>query len=146
MKGKPWPVDKERKLRELVASGVNVAKIALTLGKSKDAILKKCSRLGLEVVGAVKITQTTTSKLDLNADLPSVEEALKMLNAALKALDAPGLDKTETLRLRTIIQGIRIYKELLADYVNYRAIEAKLIDMEEKYAELLQDKAKGNAS
>jgi len=91
VKGKPWPVDKERKLRELVASGVNVAKIALTLGKSKDTILKKCSRIGLEVVGAVKITQITTSKLDLSTDLPSVEETLKTRSAALKALETPGL-------------------------------------------------------
>lgn len=37
MKGKPWLVDKEQRLRELVASGANVAKIAATLGKSKDA-------------------------------------------------------------------------------------------------------------
>jgi len=57
VKGKPWSADKEQKLWELVASGADVAKIAATLGKSKDAILKKCSRLGL-VVGAVKITQT----------------------------------------------------------------------------------------
>jgi hypothetical protein len=75
-----------------------------------------------------------------------VEEALKLLNAALRALDVPGLDKSETLRLRNIIHGVRTYKELLSDYINYRAIEAKLVDLEAKYARMLQEKAKGNAS
>jgi hypothetical protein len=145
VKGKPWSLEKERKLRELVVSGADAAKIAAAFGKSKDAILKKCNRLGLEVVDAVKMTQTTTSKLDLSMDLPSVEEALKMLNAALHALDAPGLDKSETMRLRTIIQGARIYKELLADYINYRAIEAKLVELEAKYARIQREKGKGDA-
>jgi hypothetical protein len=41
MKGKPWPVEKERQLRELVASGADAGKIAAALGKTRDAILKK---------------------------------------------------------------------------------------------------------
>ena len=102
----------------------------MKLRKTPDAFIKKCDRLGLEVVGAAKFCPTTTSKLNLNADLISVEEALKLLNGALKALDTPGLDKDETLRLRTVIQGVRIYKELLADYIGYRAIEVKLFELE----------------
>ena len=142
MKGKPWPVEKERQLRELVASGADAGKIAAALGKTRDAILKKAQRLGLEVVGATKFSPTTTSKLELNAELISIEEALKMLNAALKALDKPGLDKAETLRLRTIIQGVKTYKELFADYVNYRGLEFELLDLREKYAGLAE-KSKG---
>jgi hypothetical protein len=42
----------------------------------------------------------------------------------------------------------RTYKELLSDYINYREIEAKLVDLEAKYARLLreQEKAKGAAA
>lgn len=144
VKGKPWPIDKEQKLRELVASGADVDKIAATLGKSRDAILKKAERLGLEVVGAKGYT--TTTSIPMPKDLPSVEEALRMLAGALKAACKLGLDKVEVQRLQVMATLARTYKELLADYINYRLIEAKLVDLEVKYAKLLQEKAKDNAS
>jgi len=70
--------------------------------------------------------------------MPSVEEALKVLVAALRALEMPGLDRAEVLRLRSIISGVNTYKELLADYVDYRGIENKSIDLEKKYTELVK--------
>jgi hypothetical protein len=143
VKGKPWPVDKEQKLRELVASGADVDKIAAALGKSRDAVLKKAERLGLEVVGAKGYT--TTTSIQMPKDLPSVEEALRMLAGALKAACKPGLDKVEVQRLQVMATLARTYKELLSDYINYRGIEAKLVDLEAKYAGLLQEKSKGNA-
>jgi hypothetical protein len=144
VKGKPWSVDKEQKLRELVASGADVDKIATALGKSKGAVLKKADRLGLEVVVA-KGYRTTTS-IPLPRDLPSVEEALRVLAGALKAACKPGLDKVEVQRLQVMATLARTYKELLSDYINYREIEAKLVDLEAKYAALLQEKSKGNAA
>jgi len=59
--------------------------------------------------------------------LPSVEETLLKLSAALKALEKPGLEKNEVLRLRGIIAGAKVYKDLLADYINYRGLEAELL-------------------
>ncbi len=59
----------------------------------------------------------------------SVEESLKMLAAALGALDSPGLDKTEVLRLRGIIQGAKVYKDMFADYVDYRRLEVELLEL-----------------
>jgi len=44
------------------------------------------------------------------------------------------LDQAETLRLRSIISGIKIYKKIFADYLNYRELEDRLIELEEKYA------------
>ncbi|MEJ2240887.1 MAG: hypothetical protein P8Y18_01910, partial [Candidatus Bathyarchaeota archaeon] len=41
-------------------------------------------------------------------------------------LETVGLDKNETIRLRSIIQGAKTYKELYADFVNYRALEQKV--------------------
>jgi len=79
VKGKPWSVDKEQKLRELVASGADVDKIAAALGKSKGAVLKKADRLGLEVVVA-KGYRTTTS-ITMLKELLSIEEALKLFAA-----------------------------------------------------------------
>jgi hypothetical protein len=143
VKGKPWPIDKEQKLRELFASGADVDKIAASLGKSKDAVLKKADRLGLEVVDAKGYTTTTIPMQ--TKDLPSVEEAVRMLAGAPKAACKPGLDKVEVQRLQVMATLARTYKELLADYIKYRLIEAKLVDLEVKYAKL-REKTNDNAS
>ena len=136
VKGKPWSVEDEKKLKDWVTSGVSVDALVFSFDGqyTKDAIYKKIERLGLEVVDEEKKNlSTTTSKLELPAELPSVEEALKMLSAALTALDTLGLEKSEVLRLRGIISGAKVYKELLTDYMNYRGLEAKLLELKDKY-------------
>jgi hypothetical protein len=109
--------------------------------------VKKCARLGLEVVVDVKqFATTTTSSLKLPKELPSVKDALKILAAALRASTKPGLDKVEVQRLHVVATLARTYKDLLADYVNYREIEAKLVDLEAKYEKLCKEKTESNAS
>ena len=81
-----------------------MAKIAALLGKTVDSVKQKIKRLKLEVGGPLKFSEPSSSNLDAEGELQSVEEALKLLNAALNALKTRGLDKTEILRLRTIIQ------------------------------------------
>jgi hypothetical protein len=78
-------------------------------------------------------------ELELPDELPSVEETLKTLAAALKGLEKPGLKKDEILRLRGIISGAKIYKELIADYINYRALEAELLEWRNKYETLAKN-------
>jgi hypothetical protein len=143
-KGQPWSVETEKLLRELAASGADISVIAGKLGKSRDAILKKAERLGLEVVGG-KGYATTTS-LEMPKELPSVEEALKMLAAALKAACTSGLDKVEVQRLQVVATLARTYKDLLVDYINYRAIEVKLVELEANYAKIVKEKAQGHES
>jgi hypothetical protein len=110
----------------------------------------KIARLGLEVVTEQKnVGVTTTSQLtalQLPSELPSIEEQLKILAAALETLRTGQIEKLDVMRLRTIIQGVRVYQELLAEYVDYRGIEAKVAELEEKYARLLEDKAKDDSS
>lgn len=147
MKGKPWSLDDEKKLKEWVTSGVSIEAIVLSFENrfTKEAVLKKANRLGLEVVGVEKkIAKTTTSKLELPEELPSVEETLKTLAGALKGLQTPGLDKCEVLRLRGIISGAKVYQERVAEYVHYREIETELLELRQKYAELLK-KSQDNA-
>jgi hypothetical protein len=50
--------------------------------------------------------------------LPSVEEKLRVLDAALVALERLGLRATEISRLHNIIQGVKVYQQLFADFVN----------------------------
>lgn len=134
MKGKPWTVEEEKQLQNLIRADKSVRVIAKAMGKTRDCIRKKIARLGLEVVVHSESHGTTTSSLTLPSELPSVEEALKTLSGALKALETPGLEQSETLRLRSIIQGVKIYKELFADYVDYRGLESELLELKEKLA------------
>jgi hypothetical protein len=59
-------------------------------------------------------------------ELFSVEDILRELQAAVEALKIAGLDKNEVIRLRGIISGCKVYKELLVDFMDYRGLEAKL--------------------
>jgi hypothetical protein len=131
----PWTVEEEAQLKKLVEAKTPLDVIASTLGRQPPAILVKCQRLGLPVSG-----QVTATAIPLPAELPSVEETLKKLAGALEAASAPGLSKVEVQRLQAVATLARAYKEILADYLNYREIEAKLNDMEAKYAALLQQK------
>jgi hypothetical protein len=53
-KGKPWSVEEEKQLKDLVATKNSVSVIAKKLGKTSDAVVQKCYRLGLEVEGVKK--------------------------------------------------------------------------------------------
>jgi hypothetical protein len=139
LKGKPWSMEDEKKLRDWVTSGVSVDALVFSFDGqyTKDAIYKKIERLGLEVVDEERHNlSTTTSNLELPDELPSVEEELIKLSAALAVLEKPGLEKTDVLRLRNMILGVKVYKELLADYIDYRGLEAELVELRKKYAEL----------
>jgi hypothetical protein len=57
----------------------------------------------------------------------SVEEVLKELHAAVAGLKTSGLDKTDVIRLWRIIAGYKVYKELLANYIDRHGLEAELI-------------------
>lgn len=149
MKGKPWTTDEEDRLRQLLKAKRSARAIARLMGKSRECVSMKIARLGLEVVTEQQnfnVTTTSLSELVLPSELPSVEEQLKVLAAALDALRSPEVERLDVLRLRAIIQGVRVYQELLAEYVDYRGIEEKVVDLEAKYAKLLQDKAKDHSS
>jgi len=140
VKGKPWDLEDEKKLTSWFKSGtVDLRVLAFSFdGKySEEGIRQKLIKLGLLREQQQQKNQCCcSSKLELPTELPSVEEPLKTLAAALKALETPGLDKCEVLRLRGIIAGAKIYKELLADYMGYRGLEAELLEWSAKYAEL----------
>ncbi len=59
------------------------------------------------------MTCCCSSELELPEELPSIEETLKTLAAALEALKTPGLEKNDVFRLRGIITGAKVYKDLL---------------------------------
>ena len=146
MKGKPWTREEEKQLREMLQAGKSSGVIAKVLGKTKESIRQKMIKLGWKEQQQVKINCCSSSNDDLLKDLPSVEEALKALNKALTSLDSPGLDKAETLRLRAIIHGAKMYIEKFAEYLNYRELEVRLIELEGKYAALVKKSSKAPAA
>jgi hypothetical protein len=139
VKGKPWSVEEEEQLRSLVEAKLPLVVVAAKLQKPDEAVRQKIRRLGLEVVEQQRSVCSTTSRLVLPEELPSVEEALKMLAAALKAACTSGLDKVEVQRLQVVSTIARTYKEILVDYVDYRGLEAELLELREKYAELVKN-------
>jgi len=141
-KGKPWSVEQTRQLVELRTNGKTVAEISNLMGKSVDAIKQKLRRLGLKVVTIKNDEGATTSsgELILPEDLPSIEMTLLKLAAAMKALEDPKLTKTDVMRLRTLIQTSTIYQKRLAEYMDYRGIERKLIQLDEQFERLKKDR------
>ena len=147
-----WSVDEERQLGKLWREGVTDPEIlAVRLKRKPEAIRKKLQRLGL-VVGRDRTAGTTTNgaritdtreTLDIPEELPTVEEALKMQMGALNALRQPNLPRVEIMRLRAIIEGVKIYKALFADYLDYRGIEKELVrihkQLEEEKLRLMQE-------
>jgi hypothetical protein len=143
MKGKPWSVEEEKQLRELVLAHRPLGVIVGSLGKTKESIRCKMARMGLVDDNQPKSKRLLSTKLTLPEELPSVEKALQKLNNALVSLETPGLDQAETLRLRSIIQGVKMYIEKFAEFLNYRELETRLIELERKYAALTK-KAKNS--
>ena len=141
-KGIPWTNEEETKLKQLVQDGANIQAIALALGKSENSVYNKIKRLGLEE-GAKRLLPSSF-EISLPAELPTSEEALKMLASALRTGSQPGLDKVEVFRLQVLANVARTYDRLLANYIRYREIETKLIELDHKYGQLAQ-KMQNNA-
>jgi hypothetical protein len=136
-KGKPWPIEDERKLRDHVKTGVSFEALVASFGNryTRNAVYQKMIDLGLKEEEEAIIHGTSSSikaKLILPKELPSVEEKLKSLSAALAALETPGLDRDEMMRLRIIILGVKVYKELFVDYVKYCELEAEVSELRRK--------------
>ncbi len=134
MTGKVWTAQEEVELKTLVDAKMNVCEIAAKLGKTPKAVITKCERLGLQL----QTDGYLDSAVSIPSELPSIEEALKMLAGALKASVKPGLNRLEVQRLEAVANISKMYKELLADYVHYRDVERKLNEMEEENARLKQ--------
>jgi hypothetical protein len=145
VKGKPWPTDDEQKLTSWFQSGTTELRVlAFSFdGKyTENAIYQKLLDLGLlKEEEDSKHHSSSSFKIKLPDELPSVEETLKTLAGALEALKTSGLEKNDVFRLRTIITGAKVYKDLLSDYINYRGLEAELLELREEYAELSKKSA-----
>lgn len=147
MARKTWKHEEEKELvkafKQSGGSPVIIPTLAKRFDRSPEAIVKKLGRLGLNVVGA-KIEVTTT--IETSKVLPSLEEILQIIAGAIQKAREPGLGKTELQRLDVIVSLSKEYREGLKEFVRYSDIEAKLMELTEKYERLAKEKAKDHAS
>ena len=149
-------MEEERRLRQLVDQGLKAFDIGAEMGKNANAVYEKAKRLGLRVIISRKSEKIITSSdsvsgsglasgsgsdlcagfvLSESGGLPSVEQALKFLVAAIGQMGIPGLGHAEVNRLRGIINGVKVYKELFADYLKYKELEQHMVELAGKYPE-----------
>ena len=100
-KGKPWSVEEEKQLREMVQEHKRLSEIAGFFGESSASVKMKINRLKLVVV--VRQIHTTTT----STELPSVEATLQVLAAALKVfsfLESLALEPEKGKGLRELLR------------------------------------------
>ena len=116
-KGKPWTREEERQLRELRSQGCKVSEIAVVMGKSEEAVMKKLQRIGLKVV---------QQREGRRAGRAAVQQAGVVLDAAGEADLAQHLDVVarallDALRLQVLLlrleEGDALF-QLLLDLAN----------------------------
>jgi hypothetical protein len=73
------------------------------------------------------------AQLKKDEPLPSIEEKLRVLNAALVALEKPGLSRNEIARLSEIIEGVKVYQNAYAGFVRYDAIEKEVLELKKRF-------------
>jgi hypothetical protein len=127
-----WTIQEEMDLKALVEGNANVEEIAGKLQKTPGAVIVKAQRLGLQL----QVKGYVDTSILLPRELPSVEEATKILAGALRASVKPGLNRLEVQRLQVVANISKAYKELVVDYAHYHDVELKLKEMEEQNAQL----------
>jgi hypothetical protein len=142
-KWKRWTNKDLELLKQLAKEGQKWEVIAAELGRSVEAVQKKASRLGVDVVVCPPPpslqTTTTSSKLETK-ELITVQRALEILAAALEKSVKPGLDSIEIQRLNAVSTLARTYENLFARFMQYREIEKRVVELEAKYARLAKEK------
>jgi hypothetical protein len=59
----------------------------------------------------------------------------------LKSFDKPGLEMSEIQRLQAMVAAIRSSETMLANFMHYREIEKRVVELEANYARPAREKA-----
>ena len=145
-RGRPWDINEIRQLRELFEQGRTLAEISQIMVKTEDSVRQKMYDLKLkeEEHDSCRKSCPSSSKLELPSEMPTVEETILILAAALRKSAEAGLGKDEVQRLQVVATLAKTYKDVFADYLDYRGLEERLVELEGKY-EAIASKSKTNA-
>jgi hypothetical protein len=79
-KGKPWEINEERQLRQLVDEGKNIDEVCKLMVKTRDSVLSKIYNLGLKIQQKEKeedkrphTPRLLSSSFKLPVELPSIK-------------------------------------------------------------------------
>jgi hypothetical protein len=137
-----WTELDEKQLQDLVANNKSIDEIAAVLKRSPEAIFMKLARLGVAIPQkssvenmANKVTESATTTTQMPRleiakveELPSGNEAIGLLWAALRRLQEPDVSRDEAKKLRLIIQGAKSYIHIEADYLlRMRRMESEML-------------------
>jgi hypothetical protein len=128
-RGRRWSVDEERRMKELLESGSTARQVAISLGMSFEGVRQKMFRLGLREKKLSELAHSGSSNLPMSRLLPTLEEALVDLYDAIRGLKQPGLSEVDVERLRSVILGIRVYKECYVEYRRFREAEDRIMEL-----------------
>ena len=78
--------------------------------------------------------EATAPEVREDGPLPSIEEQLHVLNSAIVQLRRPGIGRAEVSRYSKIIDGVKVYNDLFARFVDYRGLEIKVLELEKRLA------------
>ena len=126
-----WTPEQKTALTSMVEEGKSIDELCAVFHRSSEAIAMKLKRMGLPIPTGEKsfaknaenkVTETattTTPKLEPMKfeELPSPNMAMGLLWAAVRRLQEPDVSREEAKKLRLILQGVKSYIHLDADYV-----------------------------
>jgi hypothetical protein len=162
LKGRAWSIEEERLLRQLVEEGKGASKISDIMGKTRISVRAKMYNLGLSVKEATTefykpvaaaVAAASSPKplaetapvekpdeiedvaveLETNRPLPSIEQKMREMDDASKALHRKGLSPTEVARLSKIIEAAKVYNQFFEKYMHYRDIENELVELRRQF-------------
>ncbi len=118
----------------IVATGPEVQqRVATTIATTTSPDASASVGMLASEVGSGRVVVSGV-ELKLPEKLPSIEDKLKVFDAATVALERPDLSKTDVARLRAIILGVKTYQELFAKYVDYRGLEEEVLELRKELA------------
>jgi hypothetical protein len=136
-KGKPWSVEDEVKLRDLLKSGMHVSQIAAELGKTVVAVDLKLRRLGLkDDDGRGTVVLSSSSGAGVPADILNVEEVARIHSDVIRALMQPNLKPSEVKRLKILEDALWKHRVIAADLAKYKEMERQVAELKRKFEEL----------
>lgn len=107
------------------------------MGKTRQAVNNKIRNLGLKddatVSTGTMASSSFSSEIPLPEELPTEEEALKMLAGALKTSIQGGLSKQEILQLQVVGSVYKHNKKGLTDYINYCKMEIDIVKLRQRH-------------
>ena len=80
------------------------------------------------------LVEEVEADLKIKRPLPSIEEKMRELDDASKALHQKGLSPTEIKRLSKIIDAAKVYNQLFEKYAHYRDLENELMELRRQLA------------